>query len=222
MIRKNVLKSIAMAMTLGGVSLSAPLVQAATNVVTCDPTDGLTSSVAVNPAMVNNASPDAKIGLALKTQWDGCVANAAQLAAWVPSKNGTDNGALIQMADIQLKAKGFGTCNFAAPTPAAYAASGTIKVKWLDGAGKTVGGVKPSSVAVRVSGDLATVSAKATGIVTKGLGIGADFSILAGFDLANPVNGPVLACNTGPYAGPPVEEIALITAANSVLSIDFP
>ena len=195
---------------------------AATNVITCDPTDGLASVVAVKPAMVNNVTPDAPIGLALKAVLDGCVANTAQLTAWAPTKlGGTPNGALIAKAEIALKAKGFGTCNFAAPTPNAYPAQGTLKIKWLDAAGTTAPKAKTDAY-VEVSGDLATISASAKGIVTKGVGVGAEIKTLIGFDLANPINGPVLTCNTGPYAGPSITQIAVVTIPSSTISVDFP
>lgn len=215
--------SLAPLLAAASIALMAPHASAATNVVTCDPTDGLAAVVTVSPAMVNNVSPDAALGLQLNATLDGCVANAAQLAAWAPSKlGGTTNGASIAKAAVQLKAKGFGTCNFAAPDPGAYTATGKLQVKWLDVAGKTVPKTTPSSAFVRVSGDLGTVTTVADGIVTKGLGVGAALHASLGLDLANPINGPVLACNTGPYAGPPVSQIGVITFPSSVLSIDFP
>lgn len=223
MIRKLTLFSSAAVVTLGGLVLAASTSQAATPVVNCAPTAGLASVATVNPPQVNNVSPDDKFGIQLKTRIDGCVANAAQLAAWAPSKlGGTINGALIAKADVQLKTKGFGTCNFAAPDAGAYPATGSLKIKWLDAAGATVAKATPTQASVRLNGDLGTASAVLQGIATKGIGMGADVFARIGFDLANPVNGPVLACNTGPYSGPAVSQIGLITDANSVLDVSFP
>lgn len=203
--------------------LVAPAARAATNVVSCVPTVGLATVATVSPPMVNNVTPDSKLGIKLKNRLDGCVANAAQLAAWAPSKlGGTVNGALIAKVDLNLKSKGFGTCNFAAPDPGAYTASGTLKMTWLDASGAKVPKTSPSNAYVRVAGDLGTASAVADGIVTKGVGIGANVHVSVGFDLANPINTPVLLCNTGPYAGPSITQIGLITIPTSGLSIDFP
>jgi hypothetical protein len=210
-------------MSLGIATAIAPAAHAATNVVTCTPTAGLKTTATVKPPMVNNVSPDAALGIALSATLDGCTANAAQLAAWVPSKlGGTANGAMIAKVAISLKTKAFGTCNFAAPDAGAYPASGTLSLKWLDAGSKTVAKTTPTSAYVRVSGNLATVSADADGIATKGVGIGSNVHTSVGFDLASPINAPVLACNTGPYSGPSITQIALITTASSVVSLDFP
>ena len=222
LLRKLAILGSTVALAAGTALVAAPAAGAATNVVTCTPAAGQQSSVAVSPAMVNNTTPDAAFGLKLSTVLDGCTANAPQLSAWVASKNGTPDGASIAKASLSLKAKGFGTCNFAAPDTSAYPANGSMSIKWLTSAGAAIASAKPSSAIVRVSGDLATVSAKTTGIVSKGLGAGADLSALVGFDLANPANGPVLACNTGPYSGPAVTTIALITTPTSNLTIQFP
>jgi hypothetical protein len=203
----------------GMVLLGSSLGHAATNVVTCTPTTGLTSTATASPAM---PVADGPFGIKLATTLDGCAANASQLAAWVPSKNGIDavTAAAVAKAAISLKTKGYGTCNFTASDPAAYTANGTLSIKWLTSAGAT-SKMKGSTAYVRLSGDLATVSADLDGVVTKGTGVGAPIHASVGFDLANPINAAVLGCNTGTPIGP-VSQIALVTTATSTLSIDFP
>jgi len=48
-----------------------------------------------------------------------------------------------------------------------------------------------------VAGDLGTYSADASGLITKGLGIGMDIRVLIGLDLAAPENALILGCNVG-------------------------
>ena len=224
MIRRPATYELALSLALGAVALAAPSARAAVNVVTCNPTDGLASVATASPPLVNNVSTDASYGLQLQTRIDGCTANAAQLNNWVPAKlGGTPNGALIDKADVKLKVKGFGTCDFTNPTPAAYPASGKLQVKWLDGSGSGVPKATPSSAYVRVKGDPMTFSAISDGVVTKGLGMGADIHSEISFDLASLTNTSLLVCNlVPPYTGPALTEIALLTTASSTLSIDFP
>jgi hypothetical protein len=201
---------------------AAPHAGAATNVVTCLPS-GNSSVVAVSPGMVNNLSPDAAFGLKLTTAVNNCTANAAQLDAWVPSKNGTPAAiaAAVAKAVVSVKAKGFGTCDFASPTPSAYPSNGQLSIKWYDGSG-AVSKMKSTKASVRISADLGSLSVQAEGIVTKGTGMGANILARTGFDLANPINGPVLVCLTGPYNGPPITQIALKNLPTDILTIDFP
>src|SRR5262249_51345648 len=152
-----------------------PSASAATNVVICNPSGGLVTIASLSPPLVDNVSPDASYGLQFESQFDGCTANAAQLAAWAPAKlGGTPNGALTARADVKLKAKGFGTCDFTTPDAGNYLPSGKLQVKWLDAAGRGVPMTTPSSAYVRVSANIAAATLNADGIVTKGLGMGAN------------------------------------------------
>jgi hypothetical protein len=207
-------------MTAAVLAIVAPA-GAATNVATCTPSIGLSSVSTIKPAAPT--SGDAAYALKLSTTVDGCVANAAQLALWDPSKNGTPDGASIAKAKVTLSTKGFGNCTFNLNGGDAsnYPAVGTMLVKWLTSAGDSIKSAKTTSAFVKVSADLNTFSATADGIVTKGLGVGANLHASSGIDTTNLNNYPFFYCV---FATPvlPVSEIDLINNGTDTLSIDFP
>jgi hypothetical protein len=41
-------------------------------------------------------------------------------------------------------------------------------------------------------------------------------------NIFDPLNGPVLLCNTGPYGLEPITHVGVITGTGSVLTLDFP
>ena len=137
---------------------------------------------------------------------DGCVANpAAPWDAWVAGKLGKTSAAdaaNIGRASVSIKGQTFGSCNFGG-SPTSGGASGAGAVTFFDAAGvNKIKGAKLKFFGT-VSGDVATFSAQAVGLVTKGLGVGGDISIGIGLDLAAPENGLVLACNTGGVCADP-------------------
>ena len=163
--------------------------------------------------------------------FDGCVANpAAPWAEWLAGKfEKLDPASLpdFHQAEINLKGLTFGSCNFSgSDTSAGASASGSVT--FFDN-----GTIKPGKISKikgaklkffgTVAGDLATYSADASGLITKGLGVGGDISILIGLDLAAPENGLIVACNTGgactdpndpndPANQNPVEVLKVVTA----------
>lgn len=179
-------------------------------VVYCTPTAGELPILKVSPAALPPPA-DGKYGFKLKTTLDGCVADAAKLSGWIPSKKGTADGALITQAEIQLTVAGYGNCGFGilSSNPAAYVPTGTLKLKWLDAAGDTIKSAKPTSASVRVSGmsfSQAGLTAIVEGFVTKGLGIGASvqMTIPIQMNLADPFSDPWALCMIGNGPIPPV------------------
>jgi hypothetical protein len=179
-------------------------------VVYCTPTAGEIPILKVSPAAVPPPA-DGNYGFKLKTTLDGCIADAAKLNVWIPSKKGTADGALIAQAEMQLSVAGYGNCGFGILTsdPAAYVPTGTLKLKWLDAAGDTIKSAKPTSASVRVSGmsfSQAGLTAIVEGFVTKGLGIGASvqMSIPIQINLADPFSDPWALCIVGNGPIPPI------------------
>lgn len=197
----------------GALALSAVPARAATTVATCTPTAGTNPTLKISPAAVPPPGVG-KYGLKLKTTIDGCTANAQQLSDWVPSKNGTPDGASVAQAEISLSVAGYGNCAFGfdqlTPTPpSAYDPVGTLKIKWLDANGDTIKSVKPSVAFIRmqpvVAGQGLNFSSRGEGTISKGLGIGATVRVSwsiafpAGLDLDD----PWMACLTGAFTVPP-------------------
>jgi hypothetical protein len=208
-------------MTAAVLAIVAPA-GAATNVVTCTPTAGLSSVAKISKPAVLPPS-EAAYGLKLSTTIDGCVANTTQLSNWVASKNGTADGGSIAKAALSLSTKAYGNCGFNIffPDPSQYPATGTLKVKWLDSSGVLIKSAKPSSAYVKIGFDTNFFSSTLDGIVTKGLGVGADVHASSTLDLANPNNTNFLGCLFGsPFQ--PVAEIDLVTSGSDALTIGFP
>ena len=143
---------------------------------------------------------------------DGCVANpAAPWDVWASRdakwfKTDFAGASTITQAEVSLKGLTFGSCNFSGSDTSA-GASGSGKITFLgdppipgakgrDGRAPKVRGAKLKFFGT-VEGDLATYSATALGLITKGLGLGMDIAIRVGLDLAAPENGLLVACNTG-------------------------
>lgn len=187
-------------------ALALPASPADALVVCSAPASGNGPTLKISPAALPPPAM-AKYGFKLKATVDGCTADATQLADWIPSKNGTPDGARIAKAEISLSAAGYGNCTFGlglgGPTPAGtYDVVGTLKIKWLDANGDTIKSVKPSVAFIRmkpmVAGNFGGVSLGSIGrgTVTKGLGIGAEVRLtwpLDGPDDFDPQN-PWLAC----------------------------
>lgn len=126
--------------------------------------------------------------------------------------------------------KGFGSCNLATPTAAAYLPSGKVSVQYYQGAVK----LKAKSDAYTIiGGQLAPApAASLSGIVTKGTAIGALVTTDADINVADPINvgaNGIVTCSTGGCVGNPallVTEIALSSGANvpggNELSLDLP
>jgi len=145
-----------------------------------------------------------KIGLKAKVKdglgLNGCVGNVnAPWAEWQAGKFeklAPADVANLGQAEVSLKGVTFGSCNFSgSDTSAGASAAGAVT--FFNAAGDTkIKGAKLKFFGT-VSGDAATYSADASGLITKGLGVGGNISIQVGIDLAAPENGAVLLCNTG-------------------------
>ena len=151
-------------------------------IVSCNPSAGEAPPLQLSPAAV--PPPDAgKFGVKLKTTLDGCTADAARLADWAASKNGTTDGASIAQAEISLSLTGYGNCGLGllgqvgGTDPAGmFDPVGTVKITWLDANGEKIKSAKPSSAFVHMVpfalNTFPNVSSIAEGTVTKGLGVG--------------------------------------------------
>jgi hypothetical protein len=130
---------------------------------------------------------------------DNCVANsAAPWNAWVAGKWGkmsAADAATISTASLKLKGSTFGSCNFSGSDTSA-GANGAGSITFSNAIGEKVKGASLKFFGT-VAGDAATYSASAIGLVTKGLGLGADIDINVGLNIGAPENGVLLACNTG-------------------------
>jgi hypothetical protein len=228
--RSRVLRGALFAGLIAG-TFALPTLAAAQ--VYCTPTAGA-AILKVSPAALPPPA-NGKYGLKLKTTIDGCVADAAKLNDWVPSKNGTADGALIAQAQLQLAVAGYGNCGFGvlSSNSAAYVANGTLKLKWLDAAGDAVKSAKPTSAYLRISGITGTgdgFNAIGEGVVTKGLGVGASVYLRIPIDMsfADPFANPWALCLIGsgvpPFPGlpaaAPLKELLL--KARPSVSIGFP
>ena len=197
----------------GALTLTASSARASTSVVVCTPSAGTNPILKLSPAAVPPPGVG-KYGFKLKTTIDGCVANAQKLGDWVPSKNGSPDGASIAQAELSVSVAGYGNCAFGlgqiSPTPpSAYDLVGTLKIKWLDADGDTIKSVKPSVAFLRmqqqVLGQTPVVTTVGDGTVSKGPGIGGrvrvtwPFAFSTGFDL----NDPWTACLIGGVTVPP-------------------
>jgi hypothetical protein len=188
--------------TAGVFALSPSLANAYTGVlINCSGGAPVSTIVSLKPGLTcTNAINKLRVRARIK---DGnpitnCVANpAAPWAAWHAAKwtKVDPTSPAITQADIDIKASTYGNCNFTGD-PTSGKAWGNGKVFFYAGASKIKGG--PVKFSARVAGDLATQSAQAIGIVTKGLVPGATIVTQVPIDVANPVNGAVLGCNTVP------------------------
>jgi hypothetical protein len=222
----------------GAVLLAPSLAHAFTgNLITCNNSAGKSVSVSLKPGL--NCPPAVFNKIALKTkladgtQIDGCAAvNDPVWTTWAsPDANGkvwqkkptsTANALTISQADVALKAVAYGSCNLASPDPAGATASGSLKLTLYDGIGTKVA---KGAAYVTVGADLGTQSAQATGVMTKGLAVGATISVSIGIDITDPVNGPLLACNTGGACPPalpgPITAFNLKSQVGNQLTIDY-
>lgn len=189
--------------------------------VNCNPTDGVGIDVTVSPGL---DCSDVVNKIAVATAVDGCAADLTApwdtwAAAGYPAKISAAAAATIGSASISLKAKTYGSCNFSG-TANSYTASGAGKFVLLNAAGDTK--IGKGGFYATVGGDLATQSAAAKGLVTKGSLTGAQVSIQIGIDLASPNNANVLGCNTGAACPPPIPPatiLSLKTAPSSFVKI---
>jgi hypothetical protein len=213
------------------------------NLVRCAPTAGVKVPASIKPGLTcTNALNKISVAATAKNgnQVDGCAYNAAApWDAWAGaklSKTTSAAAATISKMDVSVKTVSFASCNFSGDATS-YRASGAGKFQFYDSTGtvKVLGG--GGSFFADVAGDVASISAIAHGLITKGFGAGAAIEIQIGLDLAGPsqcgmtsCNGLVLACNTGaicppdPFSGaqPPITTLDLVTAATSHVSIDLP
>lgn len=202
-------RSLRSALFCGLVAGALALPTTSNAVVFCTPSAGEAPILKVSPAAV--PPPDnGKYGFKLKTTVDGCVADTASLNTWIPSKNGTADGGLIAKAELTLTVAGYGNCGLGilSGNPAAYPASGTMKLKWLDAAGDTIKSAKTTSAYVLISGISVTAegfTAIGNGVVTKGLGVGASVYLRIPLDMnfADPFSNPWSLCMIGGLPGIP-------------------
>jgi len=223
MIRKS---TIGIALVAGALAFAPAMAHAFTGMlISCDPADGVAADATLKPGLSCDSAVN-KITIK-KVIYDGCTANgAAPWNDWSTAKYPTKKinsaaAATIVATQIDVKAKTFGTCNFSGSTNS-FEASGAAKLAYLNSDGKKVG---KSSAYVTVGGDLATQSAAAHGLITKGDLAGASVAILVGIDLGNPNNANVLGCNLGAVCPPPIPPsttLSLLTAASSYLKVGIP
>jgi hypothetical protein len=232
---KKCIKAVAVA---AAIFLIPSLARAFTgNLITCNNSAGKVISVTLKPGL--NCPPAIFNKLSLKTklkdgtQIDGCAANPlAPWGTWAnPDANGKKwqkkpisvaNAVSITQADVALKGVAYGTCNLASPDPAGATASGSLKITFYDALGAKIA---KGQAYVTVGADLLTQAAQATGVMTKGLAVGANISVSIGIDITDPVNGPTLACNTGGACPPalpgPITALNLKSAVGNQLLIDY-
>jgi len=176
------------------------------DLVRCLPTPGQTVDVSFKKGLSCKDSLN-KLGITLKFDpavtgnqpLNNCVANtAAPWDAWAAGKWGkmsSTDAATISKATLKLKGSTFGSCNFGGSDTSA-GANGAGAITFLTAGGDKVKGASLKFFGT-VAGDAATYSASAIGLVTKGLGLGADIDINVGLNIGAPENGLILACNTG-------------------------
>jgi hypothetical protein len=180
------------------------------DLIRCQPTPGTPIDVVFKKGLtcsdtLNKIQIKAKVkdGLGI----DGCVANpvapwdfwASKAAKW--QKTDLAGAMQITTAEIALKGKTFGSCNFAGSDISAGASGAGQVVFFGDPPAPGAKAPKVKGAALKffgtVGGDVSTYSADARGLVTKGLGLGMDILVRIGLDLGAPENGLTLACNTG-------------------------
>lgn len=186
----------------GLLALAPSLASAYTGVlINCTGGAPVSTVVTIKPGLdctdrINSIAVEASLKNA--NQITGCVSNPlAPWGTWVLNKwlkqNPLASG--VNAADLKVKASTFGSCNFAGG-PTSGKAWGTGQVFFYAAGAKIPGG--PAKFAGRVAGDLGTQSAQVVGIVTKGLVQGGTIVAQVPIDVANPINGAVLGCNTVP------------------------
>lgn len=216
------------------------------NLVNCAPTVGVGVPAKLSPGLVCTDSLNKLTFSATgKTgnQLDGCAADlAAPWASWsaakVASKITAADAALINKADVTIKATAFGPCMLSGDaTTYVPLAAGAGKVTFYaaDGATKVKGGA--NQFYARIAADLPTQSALAIGLVTKGLGAGATIEVQIGIDLAGTSQCGtmsclelIVGCNAGAICPPdvfaggqaPITTLDLKTDPNSYLRIAIP
>jgi len=209
--------------------------------VECAPTAGIGAVVSVKKGLTcDEKTNKLKLKVATKTSnaFDNCnaVAGGAPWDVWSLGKWGSKitqaNAATIALAELQAKGTAFGSCNLGgSPNSAGANMSGKFTFKDITGLIKVKGG-KGAFVA-RVGADVPTQSAVLNGIVNKGMGVGGIIRVIAGLDVANPLNSDLLSCNLGFLCPPdsfndpnnpidPIESIALLTLSSSRLRIGAP
>lgn len=180
------------------------------DLIRCQPTTGTPIDVGFKKGLTctdarNKIQIKAKVkdGLGI----DGCVANplapwdfwASKSAKW--QKTDLAGAMQITTAEISLKGQTFGSCNFSGSDVSAGASGAGTVVFYGDPPALGAKAPKIKGAALKffgtVGGDLSTLSAETSGLVTKGLGLGMDILVRIGLDLANPANSATLACNTG-------------------------
>lgn len=180
-------------------------------VIKCEASPGVEIPVNFSPGLVCTERIN-KLGIKTKIKdgqgFDGCISNAAApWDAWAAgkyAKTSADAAAGIDgtgAAEIALKGLTFGSCNLGG-TAISGAASGGGKVTFYNNIGKKAKGAAFSFFG-NVSGDAATFSAEAKGLITKGPLQGGRVSIVIGLDLGNPENALLLGCNTGAVCNTP-------------------
>lgn len=205
-------KSIGILIAAGAVALAPTVASAFTgNLVSCSPTAGVTTIVALKPGLQCAALKN-KIQIKSSVM-DGCSATAAAApstdfcakagkpaacctgegtgvgctiwdvwnAGKLNSKITGPNAATIDSVSIALKGQAFGTCNFSTQ-PESFSASAAGKLAFLTATGDKVKGGKAQFFGT-IGGDLGTQSASTQGLVTKGFAAGAKIGVLIGIDL---------------------------------------
>lgn len=180
------------------------------DLIKCAPTAGTAIDVVFKKGLTcvdtkNKIQIKAKVkdGLGI----DGCVANPAAPWDFWASKDAkwfkTDlaGASQITTAEISLKGQTFGSCNFAGSDTSAGASGGGAITFYGDppAPGEKAPKIKGAKLKFfgTVSGNTATFSADASGLITKGLGIGMDILVRVGLDAFAPENGLTIQCNVG-------------------------
>lgn len=164
-------------------------------VVRCEPTGG-DSVVTFKPKGFSSTAQETVFGVK-KADIDGCTADQSmgndgtggnQLADWkaADKKFGfvvdpTKSGA-IAIARIASSGLGFVNCDAFNISDNTYPPSGKVAIVFLDASGIKTGAKAEAWTTVTI--DAATFSAVNAGIVTKGLGVGANIAFSAGVDLS--------------------------------------
>lgn len=177
--------------------------------VKCDATPGLAVSVSFKKGMTcSNTTNKVAIKLADKDSnaVDGCTASAtAPWDVWVSKKVGkltADAAASIARADVSIKGKTHGTCNFDG-NPESSAAFVGGKVQFRDVNGEKVKGAAASFFG-GIAGETGPTgpTGGASGLITKGMGVGGRIALTAAIDTTTTVEDGTCyiegVCNGGP------------------------
>jgi hypothetical protein len=201
----NLNKKISLAIAAGAFALAPSLANAFTGtLIECVNGPNSSATATIKPGLncqnTKNTMTVKTTGGSIGGCSDQLGVNDAYWDNW--KKGGTGNtlktadAPSINKADVTIKAKAYGSCNFGGGADSAKAwGSGTIK--FLDAGGAAVPG-GTSKFSARIAGDIATTSAQMIGIVTGGPGAGGSVFIQVPLDIPSLLTSPLLGCNTNP------------------------